>query len=139
LYFLLERLEGGEVLQVRSFLFDLLPELLDWIVLGRPSGQLKYRQAVFVLFGKGLYSGARVVPDPILLCGVSENDYQRCPARGSWVDPLDRTRCAGRDEQPDRIENLRLLSAWTLEHWLERFKNAVERVEARFGPRFVRT
>jgi cyclopropane-fatty-acyl-phospholipid synthase len=36
------------------------------------------------------------------------------------------------------VENLRLHYAKTLEHWLARFEAAAERVEAMFGPVFVR-
>lgn len=36
------------------------------------------------------------------------------------------------------VENLRLHYARTLEHWLARFETAAERVEAMFGPVFVR-
>ena len=37
------------------------------------------------------------------------------------------------------VENLRLHYAKTLEHWLARFEAAADRVEAMFGPVFVRT
>jgi cyclopropane-fatty-acyl-phospholipid synthase len=37
------------------------------------------------------------------------------------------------------VENLRLHYAKTLEHWLERYEAAADRVEAMFGPAFVRT
>jgi len=37
------------------------------------------------------------------------------------------------------VENLRFHYAKTLEHWLERFENNVDRVRARFDERFVRT
>jgi cyclopropane-fatty-acyl-phospholipid synthase len=37
------------------------------------------------------------------------------------------------------VENLRLHYAKTLEHWLERFEKAAERVEAMFDEQFVRT
>ncbi len=37
------------------------------------------------------------------------------------------------------MENLRLHYVKTLEHWLERYEGAVKRVEAMFGPEFVRT
>ena len=37
------------------------------------------------------------------------------------------------------VENLRLHYVKTLEHWLERYEGAVERVNEMFGPEFVRT
>lgn len=36
------------------------------------------------------------------------------------------------------VENLRLHYAKTLEHWLERYERAVDRVTEMFGPEFVR-
>ncbi len=36
------------------------------------------------------------------------------------------------------VENLRLHYAKTLEHWLARYEAATDRVEAMFGPAFVR-
>lgn len=36
------------------------------------------------------------------------------------------------------VENLRLHYARTLDHWLERYEAATERIEAQFGPTFVR-